>query len=70
MWLLDMGAVAPAEFPSTAKQGGPGWRTHPGLTPRFLGEFYCHFDTIAEGVISRQKGWGILIRGITFHNKT
>lgn len=33
MWLLDMGVVAPAEFPSTAKQGGSG-RTHAsGATP-------------------------------------
>ena len=40
--------------------------THPGLTPRFLGEFYRHLDTITEGIISRQKGWNILIYGRIF----
>ena len=39
---------------------------HPGLIPRFLEGFYRRFDTIAEGVISRQKGWSILIHGRAF----
>ena len=55
----------------TAQQNrvAPDAHTHPGLAPRFLGVFYCHFDTITEGVISTQKGLSTLIRGITFHNK-
>lgn len=39
---------------------------HPGLIPRFLEGFYRRFDTIAEGVISRKKGWSILIHGRFF----
>ena len=34
--------------------------THQGPPPRFLGGFYCRFDTITEGAISMQKGWSIL----------
>lgn len=48
------------------KEGRPRTHTHPGMTPRFLGGFYCHFDLIAEDIISRKKGWSILIHGRFF----
>lgn len=32
----------------------------------FLRGFYCHFDLIAEDIISRKKGWSILIHGRFF----
>jgi len=52
----------------TAQQNraAPDAHTHPGLAPRFLGVFYCHFDLIAEDIIRGKKGWSILIHGRFF----
>ena len=51
---------------STIKQKLPRICAHPGLPHRFLGGFYRHFDLIAEDIISRKKGWSILIHGRFF----
>ncbi len=37
-----------------------------GDDPSFLRGFYCHFDLIAEDIISRKNGWSILIHGRFF----